>query len=180
MNCNIILVGMPASGKTTIGKLLAKKLNNYTLIDTDSLIERTVGMSVAKIFEKFSEDHFRKLEYDTIKLICLNGKNKIISIGGGAFENPDSRNTLLNFGKVFYLKSDLDVLYYRISNDTSRPLLNNDNPHKALEILLKKREENFLKAHYTINTSNLNEAEVIDKILGFINEKSSQRYNSKL
>lgn len=170
---------MPASGKTTIGLALAEMLPKYTLIDTDSVIERTVGLPITKIFEKYSEDYFRKLEYDTIKCVCI-GKNKIISVGGGAFENPDNRITLLNFGKVFYLKSDLDVLYYRISNDTSRPLLNNDNPHKALEILLKKREENFLKAHYTINTSNLNEAEVIDKILGFINEKSSQRYNSKL
>ena len=173
MDCNIILIGMPASGKTTIGRLLAEKLSHYTLIDTDSLIERTEGISIAKIFEKFSEDYFRKLEYDTIKLVCSNGKNKIISIGGGAFENPDTRNTLLNFGKVFYLKSDLDVLYYRISNDTSRPLLNNDNPRQALEKLLNKREENFLKAHFVVNTSSLTEAKVIEKILGFINETDS-------
>ena len=131
MDCNIILVGMPASGKTTIGNLLQERLDNCILIDTDALIERTSGMKITEIFEKFSEDYFRKLEYDTIKLICSHGKNKIISIGGGAFENPDNRNTLLNFGKVFYLKSDLDVLYYRISKDSSRPLLNNDNPRQA-------------------------------------------------
>ena len=155
MDCNIILIGMPASGKSTIGKLLSEKLTNYTLIDTDSLIERTNGMSISKIFEKFSEDYFRKLEYDTIKLICTQGKNKIISIGGGAFENPDTRSTLLKFGKVFYLKSDLDVLYYRVSQDSSRPLLNSENPRQVLENLLNKREENFLKAHHVINTSDL-------------------------
>ena len=148
MDCNIILIGMPASGKSTIGKLLSEKLTNYTLIDTDSLIERTNGMSISKIFEKFSEDYFRKLEYDTIKVICTQGKNKIISIGGGAFENPDTRSTLLKFGKVFYLKSDLDVLYYRVSQDSSRPLLNSENPRQVLENLLNKREENFLKAHH--------------------------------
>ena len=81
MDCNIILIGMPASGKSTIGKFLSEKLTNYTLIDTDSLIERTNGMSISKIFEKFSEDYFRKLEYDTIKLVCTQGKNKIISGG---------------------------------------------------------------------------------------------------
>ena len=173
MNCNIILIGMPASGKSTIGKLLSEKLTNYTLIDTDSLIERTNGMSISKIFEKFSEDYFRKLEYDTIKLICTQGKNKIISIGGGAFENPDTRSTLLKFGKVFYLKSDLDVLYYRVSQDSSRPLLNSENPRQVLENLLNKREENFLKAHHVINSSDLSKAEVIEKILGFINETNS-------
>ena len=100
MSSNIVLVGMPASGKTTIGKLLSEELSDYTLIDTDSFIEKTQGMSISDIFAKFSEDYFRKLEYDTIKLIC-NGNNKIVSIGGGAFENPDNRATLLNFGKVF-------------------------------------------------------------------------------
>ncbi len=173
MESNIILVGMPASGKSTIGAFLYEKLPHYTLIDTDSLIERTVGLKISEIFEKYSEDYFRKLEYDTIKLVCSSGKCKIISIGGGAFENPDTRGTLLKFGKVFYLKSDLDVLYYRVSKDSSRPLLNNENPRLVLENLLKKREENFLKAHYIIDTSLLNENEIVEKILGSINETNS-------
>ena len=100
MATNIILVGMPASGKSTIASLLSKRLKSYTLIDTDSIIEKTQGMMISEIFNKYSEDYFRKLEYDTIKLVC-NGKNKIIAIGGGAFENPDNRSTLLQFGKVF-------------------------------------------------------------------------------
>lgn len=173
MESNIILVGMPASGKSTIGNLLAEKLSNYTLIDTDTVIERTVGMKISEIFEKFSEDYFRKLEYDTIKLVC-SGKNKIISIGGGAFENPDTRGTLLRFGKVFYLKSDLDVLYYRVSKDSTRPLLNNENPRQVLETLLRKRESNFLKAHCTVDTSLLSEEEIVETILGSINETNSQ------
>lgn len=173
METNIVLIGMPASGKTTIGKILAEKLLNYTLIDTDSLIEKTQGMTVAEIFKKHSEDYFRKLEYDAIKLIC-NGKNKIISIGGGAFENPDNRIKLLNFGKVFYLKSSLDVLYYRISEDVTRPLLQNENPRAVLENLLRRREENFLKADQVIDTDNLTEEEIVGIILGSINETDSQ------
>lgn len=173
MKDNIILIGMPSCGKTTIGNLLAQKLPQYTLLDTDSIVEKTQGMKIAEIFEKFSEDYFRKLEYDTIKLVC-NGKNKIVSIGGGAFENPDSRGTLLRFGKVFYLKSDLDVLYYRISSDTSRPLLQSDNPKVTLENLLKKREANYLKAHYVIDTTDKSENEILDLILGSFNEANSQ------
>lgn len=168
MGNNIILVGMPASGKSTIGTLLAQKLPEYSLFDTDSIIEKTQGITIREIFEKYSEDYFRKLEYDTIKMVCC-GRNKIVSIGGGAFENPDNRTTLLKFGKVFYLKSDLDILYCRISEDSTRPLLQNKNPKQVLENLLKKREENYQKAHYTIDTSSLSE----DEIIGFILNETS-------
>ena len=172
MNPNIILIGMPASGKTTVGLELSKVLTDYTFIDTDSFIEKTEGLKITEIFAKYSEDYFRKLEYDAIKMLCA-GKDKIISIGGGAFENPDNRATLLKFGKVYYLKSDLDVLYYRISNDTSRPLLQASNPKEVLENLLAKREENYLKAHYVIDTSKLDIDEIIKFILGSMNETSS-------
>ena len=168
MKNNIILVGMPASGKTTIGKLLAEKLKDYILFDIDSVIEKTNGMKVSEIFAKYSEDYFRKLEYDTIKLVCT-GKNKIISTGGGSFENPDNRATLLKFGKVFYLKSDLDVLYYRLSEDSSRPLLQRENPKEVLENMLKKREENYKRAHYTVDTAPMNEDEIVRFILNETN-----------
>ena len=172
MNTNIILIGMPACGKTTIGTELSKRLNNYTLIDTDSFIEKTVGLTVSEIFAKHSEDYFRKLEYDAIKMLC-NGNSKIISIGGGAFENPDNRSTLLNFGKVFYLKSDLDILYCRASNDNKRPLLQTQNPKEVLEKMLAKREENYNRAHYIIDTSNASTEQITDYILGCINETNN-------
>ena len=169
---NIVLIGMPASGKTTIGNLLSAKLTNYTLIDTDSVIEKTSGLLITEIFSKYSEDYFRKLEYDTIKLVCT-GKNKIISIGGGAFENPDNRSTLLHFGKVFYLKSQLDVLYYRISEDSTRPLLQCQNPKEVLKKILQKREYNYNKANYIIDTDDLSKEEIVKNILGKLNEASS-------
>ena len=168
---NIILIGMPASGKTTVGELLNKTLTDYTFIDTDSLIEKTQGLKIAEIFEKYSEDYFRNLEYETIKLVT-NGDKKIISIGGGAFENPANRALLLNFGKVFYLKSDLDILYLRVSKDKTRPLLNNENPRQILEKLLKKREENYTKAHYTIDVSNKSAEETVRLILNETNIRS--------
>lgn len=174
MGHNIVLIGMPACGKSEIGKLLSKRLPNYTLIDTDGVIEKTNGMKISEIFEKYSEDYFRKLEYDTIKLVAV-GENKILSIGGGAFENPDTRGRLLRFGKVFYLKSDLDVLYYRISKERTRPLLEVENPRLELEKLLKKREENYSQAHYVIDTSKLSTDETIDFILGSIDETNAQR-----
>ena len=172
MESNIILIGMPASGKSTIGNLLAEQLPSHTLIDTDTLIEKTIGMTIAEYFKKFSENEFRKLEYDTIKMVCT-GKNRIISTGGGAFENPDNRATLLKFGKVFYLKSDLDILYYRLSNDSVRPLLQQNNPQEVLKNLLIKREENYLKAHYTIETGNMTKTDIVKTILGSIHATNS-------
>ena len=168
MNSNIVLIGMPACGKTTIGHLLSEKLTDYTLIDTDSVIVKTQGMSINDIFAKFSEDYFRKLEYDTIKMVA-NGNKKILSIGGGAFENTDSRAKLLKFGKVFYLKSSLDILYYRISEDSTRPLLKKANPKEALEKLLKTREENYNKAHFIIDTDKKDPEEIIGLILNETN-----------
>ena len=170
---NIILIGMPASGKTTIGQILSEKLPDYILIDTDALIEKTQGMSISNIFEQFSEDYFRKLEHDAIQTICSSGDKKIISIGGGAFENPDNRAALLKFGTTFYLKSDIDILYYRISKDKTRPLLQNENPKQVLINLLQKREDNFKKAHYTIDTSQTDTEEIVRFILNASNIKSS-------
>ena len=169
---NIILVGMPASGKTTIGTSLSEILTDYTFVDTDSLIEKTQGSTISEIFKNFSEDYFRKLEHDTIQMVC-SGTKKIISIGGGAFENPNNRATLLKFGKVFYLKSDLDILYYRISNDSTRPLLQNENPKQVLEKLLLKREDNYKKAHFTIDTAKMSKDEIVRFIINETNTKSS-------
>ena len=172
MGNNIILIGMPGCGKSYICNKLAERLSNYTPIDTDSIIEKTTGLKISEIFKKYSEDYFRKLEYDTIKMVC-SGSNKIISVGGGAFENPDTRSTLLKFGKVFYLKSDIDVLYYRISKENTRPLLQTENPVEVLRELLKKRESNYQKANYTIDTSELSDDDIINVILRNINEANS-------
>ena len=173
MKNNIILTGMPACGKTLVGIELAKLLPDYTLFDTDSIIQKTTGLEICEIFSKFSEDYFRKLEYDTIKMICT-GNKKIVSTGGGAFENPDNRITLLKFGTVIYLKSDIDVLYYRLSDSTVRPLLQTENPREKLKELLKKREENYLKAHIVIDVNDLEPIELAVKILENINEKKSK------
>ena len=155
---------MPGCGKTTIGALLAEKLPDYVHIDLDSVIERTAGMKISDIFEKYSEDYFRKLEYDTIKLCCA-GSKRIISTGGGAFENPDNRATLLKFGKVFYLKTNPDILYDRLKEDSARPLLQKENPKEILNNMLKKREQNYIKAHYIIDTDLLDLNEIIGLIL---------------
>jgi shikimate kinase len=173
MKNNIVLTGMPASGKSSVGVELQKLIPEYTFIDTDSMIQKTYGMTISEIFEKHGEDYFRKLENETIKIVC-NGEKRIISIGGGCFENPDNRARLLQFGIVFYLKTDVDTLYYRLSEDNTRPLLNNPNPKETLLKLLKNREDNYNKANYTIDVNTLTVQDAAKKILEIVNETTAK------
>lgn len=151
MGNNIVLIGLMGAGKSTIGKALANVLN-YNFIDIDEEIVKQENMSINDIFAQKSETYFRKLETQIIKKIA-GQKNAVISLGGGAFEKEVNREVLLNSGKVFYLYADVDTLYERIKTDSSRPLLKCDNPKDKLEELLKTREPNYKKAHYTIDTN---------------------------
>ena len=98
---NLILLGMMGVGKSTIGKILAKKLT-FSLFDTDKLIEKKNLMTISEIFKKRGEDFFREQE-EKISMSCLNGRNKIISLGGGAFINKKIRDTALLNGVSFFL-----------------------------------------------------------------------------
>ena len=165
MENNIVLIGLMGVGKSTIGKALANVLN-YNFIDIDEEIVKQENMSINDIFAKKSETYFRKLETQIIKKFA-GQKNAVISLGGGAFEKAVNREVLLNSGKVFYLCADVDTLYERIKTDSSRPLLKCDNPRGKLEELLKTREPNYKKAHYTIDTNKeLNK--IVEEIQGKI------------
>ena len=158
---NIVLIGLMGAGKSTIGKALSKDLN-YNFIDIDEEIVKSEKMSINDIFKLKSETYFRELETKTIEKFSKSD-NAVISLGGGAFENEKNRTILLNSSKVFYLKASIDTLFERIKTDNSRPLLKCDNPKEKLKELLKKREVNYEKAHYTINAENSLE-EIIQKI----------------
>lgn len=166
---NLILIGMPGCGKSYICSMLASALPDYIAVDTDKVIEDNQRMTIAEVFAKYSESYFRELETEAILKICT-GSNKIIATGGGTFENARNREVLMNFGTVFYLKSDIDVLYNRISQEKTRPLLNCENPKQVLKNLLNQREHNYSKAHYVVDTNSLSPEEIVRFILGSINE----------
>lgn len=152
MGGNIILTGLMGAGKSTVGRLLAEKLKDFRFCDVDNLIEEREKMTVSEIFEEKSENYFRKIEEDLIEELALLN-NLIISIGGGAFESERNRTNLLNSGTVFYLYASAEVLYGRIKNQTNRPLLYCNNPLQKLSELLTKREANYKKSHFVIDTS---------------------------
>lgn len=163
-NKNIVLIGMPGSGKSYIGGKLAKLLVHFNYIDTDEKIEEDSEMAISEIFEKYGEKHFRELETRLIKEISKY-RNQIISVGGGAFKSSENIEALKQNGIVFYLKASVDELLKRIENETHRPLLNTYNPRQTLKDLLKKREPNYFKADFVIDTDRKQAYTILDNII---------------
>ena len=166
---NIVLVGMMGAGKSTVAKSLVNLLNDYSIQDVDSLIEQKMSLSISEIFDKYSEQEFRKIESEVIEETCQKNKT-IISTGGGAFENPINRKVLLNSGKVFYLYAPSQVLYDRIKTQGDRPLLQCENPELVFINLLEKRDKNYRKADYIIDTTSLSPEQVAREVLRRGNE----------
>ena len=159
---NLVLIGMMSSGKSTIGDLLAKKLN-FKFFDIDKIIENETKMKITEIFKIKGENFFRNLEEKTtIKL--LNFSDVVISLGGGGFINETIRKETNTKSKTFWLDWNLDTLISRIKKKNNRPValaLNNDE----LKNLIIKRSKYYSKAKYKINCQKLTRSEIIKKIL---------------
>ena len=159
---NLVLIGMMSSGKSTIGELLAKKLN-FKFFDIDKIIENETKMKITEIFKIKGENFFRNLEEKTtIKL--LNFSDVVISLGGGGFINETIRKETNTKSKTFRLNWDLDTLISRIRKKNNRPVasaLNNDE----LKNLIIERSKYYSKAKYKINCQKLTRSEIIKKIL---------------
>lgn len=166
---NIILVGMMGSGKTTIGKELSKNFSEFDYIDIDEEIEKSTQKKISEIFLRHGESFFRMLESEKIEKICQKD-NQIISTGGGAFENPQNREILLNCGKVIYLKATSQEIYNRIKTETHRPLLRKDFSVEKIESILNMREKNYNKAHIIIDTTQKTPVQIVKEIVGVLND----------
>ena len=171
MKKNIILIGMMGCGKTTAAKNLSKLLKDYCLVDIDEEIEKSTGKKISEIFLKYGEPHFRELELHKIRQFAKNSA-QIISVGGGAFENPANRTVLLENSMVFFLKASAQTIYDRIKLETHRPLLRKNFSVEKIENILSLREKNYYKAHFVIDTNSKSPEDVANEILGVINGKS--------
>ena len=158
----IVLVGMPGAGKTTVGSSLSKFLN-IDFVDIDSVIEKTENRTISEIFAQEGEKYFRVIESKTIKE-CF-GDNKVISLGGGAFEDMQTRDFLLENSLVVYLKTSVQEIYKRVKNNSQRPLLNDNMSEEKINKILSAREKNYKLAHFTIITDNKHIEDVVRDIL---------------
>ena len=159
---NLIFVGMMGSGKSSIGLLVAKKLN-LDFIDIDKEIEKELGTSIKKIFETKGEYYFRKFE-EKITLKKLKLKSMVVSLGGGAFVNKDIRNEVLKNNISFWLNWKNEILLNRIKNSKKRPLAINSTDTEIIN-LIKKRNNIYSKALHEIKCDNLSKNEIVKKIL---------------
>ena len=161
-NKNLILIGMMGSGKSTIGRLLAQKLN-LRFFDIDFIIENKTDMKIEEIFEKKGEDAFRNLEKE-ITLKFLNKTNCIIALGGGAFINEIIKKKVKEKGIAIWLNWNSQTLINRIRKNKKRPItLNLDD--NELKDLINNRSKIYSKANYKINCENMNKTEIIKKII---------------
>lgn len=135
---NIILIGFMGSGKTTIGRRLAKELEGYRFVDMDADIERKAGMNITSIFEKLGEQEFRKMESDMCKELSY-AKSCIIATGGGIIKNAKNVDLLKKNGIVLYLKASPEHVFRNIKDDTSRPLLQCDDKIGKIKQLMGER-----------------------------------------
>ena len=159
---NLVFLGMMGSGKSSIGSLIAKKLE-LNFIDIDSEIENELGMSIKKIFDTKGEDYFRKFEEKiTLKKLKLNPV--VISLGGGAFMNKNIKKEVLKNHLSFWLNWNYKTLLSRIKYSKKRPLAINAKDDELVR-LIKKRSDIYSKALYEIKCDNLSKNEIVKKIV---------------
>lgn len=166
MNRNIALIGLMGCGKTTVGKVLAKK-TGLKYIDSDDFIVKKAKMPISEIFKTQGEPYFRDLEAQTIREIS-EMQGYIISTGGGAVIRPENLDNLKKSGVVIYLKASPLELYNRTKDDTSRPLLNVENPVNKLEALLEQRKPFYKTADITVDTEKKPIDDVVKEVLSYL------------
>ncbi len=173
LKTNIALIGFMGSGKSTVGKVLAKKLGRK-FIELDSRIEQNAGKTIPQIFQQDGEIAFREKEIQTVKEIA-SGKDIVISCGGGVVLNKINIDRLREHGVVVYLTASPAAISKRTSRDRLvRPLLNVEDPVARIKELLKFRKPFYERsADMTINTSRLSIEAVVDELIRQLKKNDS-------
>ena len=156
---------MMGIGKSTFGKIVAKKLD-LEFVDTDARIEENNSMKISAIFKKKGEKFFR-VEEEKEVLKSLRKNNCIIALGGGAFINKTARNNILKNAVSIWLDNDLETLIKRTNWNKKRPLLDKKNNKITINKLYEERKNIYKLANYRINCTNLNKKNIADKIIIF-------------
>tara|TARA_Y100001970_G_scaffold277283_1_gene381205 strand:- start:585 stop:1118 length:534 start_codon:yes stop_codon:yes gene_type:complete len=164
---NICFTGMMGSGKSSIGRQFAKIIN-FRFLDTDLLIEESVGKKIGEIFKIYGEDYFRKCEKKVV-LDVLKLQNVVISLGGGSILDKEIRKVMEKNSFTIYLEVKIDELSKRLEKSKKRPLLENKNIKNKLNNLLKYRKKYYNKADLKISNS-INKTNTIKKLKKFFTE----------
>ena len=161
---NIFLVGLMGAGKSTVGRLLARRLSKR-FVDTDHEIEKRNGVTIPVIFEIEGEDGFRRREQEVLADLAQE-QGLVLSTGGGIVLRPENREALRNHGFVVYLNARPELLAERTKHDRSRPLLNVEDPLSRLRQLHAVRDPLYREvAHAIVETGRGAPQQVVQAIL---------------
>ncbi|KQR30540.1 shikimate kinase [Rhizobium sp. Leaf155] len=160
---NIVFVGLMGAGKSAIGRSVAQQLR-IPFVDTDDEIERVSRMTISELFASYGEEEFRALETRVIKRL-LRGGPKVVSTGGGAFINENTRRHIKRGGVSLWLKADLEVLWERVNKRDHRPLLKTENPKATLAALMEKRYPVYCEADITIESRDVRKDIIATEVL---------------
>ncbi|MBA1141325.1 shikimate kinase [Mesorhizobium neociceri] len=167
-NRSVVFVGLMGAGKTAIGRKVATMLS-LPFIDSDQEIESVSRMTVPELFERYGETEFRALEQRVILRLLENGP-QVLSTGGGAFMNAQTREAIAAHGVSVWLKAELDLLMERVSKKQNRPLLKSPDPRAVLERLMVERYPVYATSNITVPTRDDRKeviaTEVVDALCG--------------
>ena len=161
---SLCFIGLPGSGKSTIGRQLARNWG-IEFVDSDHVLERRLGCTIKDFFATHGERAFRDAESAVLAELASSEAVCVLSTGGGAVLRPENRAVLHENTTVFYLQSSPEDIARRLRNDTNRPLLQGDDPLRRLRDLLAVRAPLYEEtAHFVIDTVRCSTAQVVRKV----------------
>jgi shikimate kinase len=160
---NIVLVGFMGSGKSSVGRLIARTLGGR-FVDTDRLVVDHAGREIAEIFAREGEGFFRQEETRALRSL-LGGRRLVIATGGGIVTVEENVAMLRQLGFVVWLEASEEVIWDRVSRNRKRPLLHTENPRQTIHALLEQRAPLYAAAaDMNVDTTGLTHAEVAERI----------------
>ncbi len=159
----IALAGFMGTGKSTVGRILAERLER-PFLDVDAEIEAREGRAISEIFATDGEPAFRAIERALIQEVARS-RNRVVAVGGGAVLDPDNVRDLSEAGLLVCLDARPEVVLRRVQNERHRPLLQTDNPEQRIRDLLARRSACYAAIPFHVDTSELTPEEVADAVL---------------
>jgi len=166
---NIVLTGFMGTGKSAIGKRLAKILRRK-FVDTDDEIKKVTNLTIPQIFSRYGEIRFRSEEKLVVKRVATM-ESMIISTGGGVVLEEDNRVALANNGILVCLTADPEIVLARVSKKGNRPLIKKDYGVPEIEKMLEERDPFYKQADFFVDTSDDGFDYVVEKIIAFLKEQ---------
>jgi shikimate kinase len=169
----VILVGFMGSGKSSVGKELAKRIG-AEFVDVDDWIERSTGRRIRDLFAEEGEPAFREREKAALREV-LAVKGRVVATGGGAFLDEGNRRLLKSYGPVVYLEAEAESVLHRLSGDTDRPLLRGGDRADIVRGLLERRIPGYRQADHAVPTDRMTVEEIAGRIVKLLKLREGGR-----